>query len=287
MKSVGIPYMGSKRKIAKDIVKLIRERHPDAATFYDVFGGGGAVSFEASKVFDKVIYNEIKPSMVALMEQLRVGIPNDWYRVVSREEFLEMRNGDTAFDGLVQTCWSFGNNPDKGYIYGMQIEPVKLSAHDFIVKNTKPSSIAFSDKCGVCFDVFDDNCSYSDRKKIIKKRLGVRFDLQSLENINRLPKSIPSNMVTSNLSYESILFDDNSVIYCDPPYAGVSKYGDSFDSDKFKDWCCNLNTPTYISEYDMGDRFTEIWNKDRQCLMQSGVNSNKVTEKLYFICKTQ
>lgn len=35
----GLPYMGSKRKIAPQIVKAIVSRHPAAVNFYDVFGG--------------------------------------------------------------------------------------------------------------------------------------------------------------------------------------------------------------------------------------------------------
>ena len=37
--------MGSKRKLAKDIVDFIMERNPNVKYFYDLFGGGGAISF--------------------------------------------------------------------------------------------------------------------------------------------------------------------------------------------------------------------------------------------------
>ena len=43
---IGIPYMGSKRKLASEIVSFILERHPKTKYVWDLFGGGGAISFE-------------------------------------------------------------------------------------------------------------------------------------------------------------------------------------------------------------------------------------------------
>ena len=47
----GIPYMGSKRKLAHRIVDVIFNRH-NSEKFYDLFGGGGAVSFAALSQFN-------------------------------------------------------------------------------------------------------------------------------------------------------------------------------------------------------------------------------------------
>ena len=42
---LGIPYMGSKRKLASDILQKITQRHNWITDFYDLFGGGcGAIS---------------------------------------------------------------------------------------------------------------------------------------------------------------------------------------------------------------------------------------------------
>lgn len=43
---LGMPYMGSKRKIAKVIIDHILIQNPNCKYFYDLFGGGGAISFE-------------------------------------------------------------------------------------------------------------------------------------------------------------------------------------------------------------------------------------------------
>ena len=45
--TLGIPYMGSKRKLASKIVDYMLDNNPDCKYVYDLFGGGGAISFEA------------------------------------------------------------------------------------------------------------------------------------------------------------------------------------------------------------------------------------------------
>ena len=35
---LGIPYMGSKRKLASEILKVITQRHEGISNFYDLFG---------------------------------------------------------------------------------------------------------------------------------------------------------------------------------------------------------------------------------------------------------
>lgn len=43
----GIPYMGNKQAIAEDLIKVMLRYKPHAKYFYDLFGGGGAMSFAA------------------------------------------------------------------------------------------------------------------------------------------------------------------------------------------------------------------------------------------------
>ena len=53
----GLPYKGSKNKIAKDIIEFL----PKKKVLVDLFGGGGAISDCAiqSGKYEKVIYNEL------------------------------------------------------------------------------------------------------------------------------------------------------------------------------------------------------------------------------------
>ena len=41
-------------------------------------------------------------------------------------------------------------------------------------------------------------------------------------------------------SYDTMEIPPNSIIYCDPPYAGTTGYRNSFDSEKFYQWCRDM-----------------------------------------------
>lgn len=52
--------------------------------------------------------------------------------------------------------------------------------------------------------------------------------------------------------YENMLIPDNSLIYCDPPYAGTTKYKDAFDHVAFWKWCdekVKEGHTVFVSEY--------------------------------------
>lgn len=70
---IGIPYRGSKRQIAAKIVNKILTDNPDCRHFYDLFGGGGAMSFEALRraQIERVYYNELNAGVVALLEKIK------------------------------------------------------------------------------------------------------------------------------------------------------------------------------------------------------------------------
>ena len=57
--SYGMPYVGSKNKIARSIISLL----PPGKRFVDLFGGGGAMTHCAvlSGKYESVLYNEVLP----------------------------------------------------------------------------------------------------------------------------------------------------------------------------------------------------------------------------------
>jgi DNA adenine methylase len=84
-------------------------------------------------------------------------------------------------------------------------------------------------------------------------------------------------------SYDELEIPVESIIYCDPPYAGTTKYKDDFNHDDFWQWCrskCKEGHQVFISEYNAPDDFICVWQKE----IQSGLNTNstkKVIEKLF------
>ena len=41
---IGLPYQGSKKKISKKIVEIIKQNFGTYKPIYDIFGGGGAIT---------------------------------------------------------------------------------------------------------------------------------------------------------------------------------------------------------------------------------------------------
>ena len=122
MAKYGIPYMGSKDKIADDILSVL----PRGKRFVDLFGGGFAMSHAAllSGKYEQVFYNEINPLLPKLIKDTLAGKYANERRWISREDFSRLKD----VDGYVKYLWSFGNNGNH-YLYGKEIEPWKKALH--------------------------------------------------------------------------------------------------------------------------------------------------------------
>ena len=170
--------MGSKRKIAKPILDYICANNPNAKYFFDLFGGGGAISFEAlkRKQFKEVHYNELNTGIVELLKKIRKdGVTNEFYRWVTREDFKKRYKEPTWFGGFLATCWSFGNN-QKDYLYGKEIENDKKFYHDVCVNLCKDSLERLNELTGANIPekVFDIK-GVQNRRLFCKKYFNKRF----------------------------------------------------------------------------------------------------------------
>lgn len=136
------------------------------------------------------------------------------------------------------------------------------------------------------------NLSYSGKwfggfADIVSTRDGVR-DYQA-EAVKNLSKQLPhiKSVVFDCSDVFNLTFED-SLIYCDPPYAGTTEYKDgSFDSKKFFDWCRNQaakGNTVFVSEYDAPNDFREVWKGEvKSSLSANGKSggSKKSVEKLF------
>ena len=125
-KNYGLPYMGSKNKLAEEIVNFL----PQKKVLVDLFGGGGAISVCASqsRKYEKIIYNELNSLISETFQKAINGDYENERRWVSREEFEKLKKTD----GYVAICFSFSNNCNT-YMYGPKIEPYKRAYHYAIV----------------------------------------------------------------------------------------------------------------------------------------------------------
>lgn len=81
----------------------------------------------------------------------------------------------------------------------------------------------------------------------------------------------------------------NCLFYFDPPYKGTKQYSkQSIDYDSFYDFLRKLseNNIVLVSEYNMPDDFTCIWQKERKVLQKSDrITGEKAVEKLFVVDK--
>ena len=112
------------------------------------------------------------------------------------------------------------------------------------------------------------------------QRLQSLERLQSLQSLERLESL--QRLESYNKSYDEIEINPDSVIYCDIPYRGTDAYFDqSFDYEKFYQWCEKQTEPVFISEYAMPeDRFIRIAEIDKTVLLCGG-SANKTKECLF------
>lgn len=124
----GVPYQGSKSRIANDIVGLL----PSGDRFVDLFAGGCAITHCAilSGKYKRFLCNDLYPHGSNLFKNALNGEYSkpEYLRWVSREEFFAKK--DT--DDFVKMCYSFGNN-GKDYMYSEKLEPLKKGFHYAVV----------------------------------------------------------------------------------------------------------------------------------------------------------
>lgn len=123
----GLPYMGSKNSIAKNLIKQL----PRAENFYDLFCGGGSMAHRrALSGKYKHIYCNDLTGAVEYVERARRGEYDNRREWVDCEEFIKNKNNDV----FLTFVWSFGNNGQR-YMYGQHIEPLKKRLHFAYIEN--------------------------------------------------------------------------------------------------------------------------------------------------------
>lgn len=273
----GLPYKGSKSRIVDELLTVI----PPAEHFYDLFCGGCAVAHAAmlSGKWGTVHINDINPMMPeAFIKAINGGFRNE-DRWISHEDFFRLKDTDP----YASICFSFGNDL-KTYCYARELEPYKKAMHYAIFFNDWS---LFRELCPeIC-----DHCK--ERVGPVADRAARRIALagaieesapgqgnplysavrKSLEHLERL-------QVTSS-DYRSIVFEPDSVIYCDIPYENTNKYKSGFDHEAFYDWAEKQEHPVYISSYDMPkERFKCIWEQTTNSMLNAD-RPKRVVERLF------
>ena len=271
----GIPYQGSKTKIAPNIIALL----PKGERFCDLFGGGFAMSHCArlSNKWGKVLYNELNALLPPLIQDALLGKYN--YnrfkpQFVTREMFYERKDKD----GYIRYIWSFGNS-GKEYMFGTDLEPLKHEAHDFVVFGKPTQHFKQVERAVTSKDIHKRRLQFCGWFRAQKKRVDIerlerleqlerltRFDLQQLEQLEQRIE------ITSG-SYEDYEHKDGDVVYCDPPYEGTADYGAEFDHRAFYEWVATRPYQVWFSSYKGIRDFKLVWAKQMRSSLGAGNSS--------------
>lgn len=127
---------------------------------------------------------------------------------------------------------------------------------------------------------------YSGHKVKIKNGFRDYIGENVRNTLNQIERLKGVQFICSDYKYLPIY--SKSILYCDPPYRGVTKYSYSINHDEFFSWCrekVKQGHKVFVSEYNAPDDFICIWQgKLKTCVNQ--IITKEATEKL-FIHKSQ
>lgn len=294
--SYGLPYMGSKSRIADKILDLI----PPGEVFVDLFAGGCAVTHAAilRKQYRRYIVNDVTDYPDLFLRACLGEIKMEQARWISREEF----HAQKETDPLIRHLWSFGNR-GYTYCYCRQIEPYMraafalLTAQDFTARR-----LAFSATIAALFRYLREESggaltlsqkhfkggkttegfSYcaEDRKQNIERLRRVSV-LERTARVVQLAGLTPPEV--SRLDYRKVHIPPGAIVYADPPYAGCEEYegAKGFDSAAFFDWARACPHPVFFSEYSAPQDFSLIASFEVQKTLCDCRKEVYATERLY------
>ena len=287
-KPVGLPYQGSKKKISKKIVEIIKQNFGTEKPIYDIFGGGGAITAECLINGLEVHYNDLDETATSMFQKV-VSEDRDYLKtlIVSREEFLKIREKEnkTVDDELKLLVNSFGNNK-KSYLYSKEFSDLKYNLAVEIIENHDT------------FDGYKKTETYKnayrpfDIGKVDKNQVLQQLKpLQQLEKLQQLKHTRNvkiENLKITNHDYTHFSYLTNTIIYLDPPYENAVLEGysiDRFNSQSFYDWAFKMANKNIvlISSYEISDsRFECVYEfKNARSTFQGGTNNK--TEKLFMV----
>nr|DAW48320.1 MAG TPA: DNA adenine methylase [Caudoviricetes sp.] len=282
-KAIGLPYQGSKKKISRKIVEIVKENFGENYKVYDLLGGGGAIACEFLLQGFNVVYNEKNKSVYEMFKR-SLTLTNEDIRklIISRDEFLRIRDKEvkTVEDNLKLLINSFGNNC-RTYLYGKDKADIKYNlAIEILEKEGTWTNYKQTETYKKAIETF------KLKEKEQKEQL---LRVQSLERLQQLGQL--QQLETFNKSYKDFSHLENTIIYLDPPYENTTGYhGETFEHKEFYNWAYEMSKKNIvlISSYEISDdRFECIYTFDKaRSTMQSGINNKEnKTERLFMVKK--
>ena len=283
-KPIGLPYQGSKKKISKKIIEIIKQNFGTDKPIYDIFGGGGAITAECILNGLKVHYNDLDKDITNAFERV-ISQDREWIKtlIVSRTEFTEIKakENKTTDDFLKLLVNSFGNNKLR-YLYNKEISDLKYNLAKEIIKKHNVFS-GYKQTETYKKVTSGEEWNWFNEKQEKHKTLQQLERLQQFERLQQLNK-----IKATNKSYHDFSEVSGAILYLDPPYEGTSQdsYINPFDSQEFYDWAFETSKTNIviISSYSISDeRFETVYSFDKARSTIKGGTRNDKCEKLFMV----
>lgn len=294
-RAIGLPYQGSKKKISKKIIEIIKQNFGTDKTIYDLFGGGGAITFECVLNGLNFVYNDLDSTLAPMIEKI-LSEDREYLKtlIVSREEFFKIKDkaNKSVDDSLKLLVNSFGNN-SIDYLYGKKWSKIKYELSKSIIDNDEDIK---KYKQSETYKRYLKQMESKDLKNFyrleilerlnsLKRLQGIQV-LQQLETVNILKDK---NFNFNSKDYREFSDVKNSIIYLDPPYEGTRKYYKKsyLNYGIFYDWCKDMSKENIvlISGYEMPDDFEVVYEFTKARSTMQSDNNGKRCEKLFMVKK--
>lgn len=275
-KAYGLPYKGSKNRIAEWVVGAL----PANDTLVDLFAGGCAVTHCAmlSGKFNRVIANDISDAPEVFADAVNGNIDLSGFPL-TRDEF------KASTDTLSRLVYSFGND-QRSYIYSSEREDVCIAAERMIYGETIANRYAAYREFAKALAHYLQ-CGGKLDRNITDNRVIEKINrLQALESVTRIQDihgtCTVAELETSRCDYRNFTVPTNATVYVDPPYkrTTISQYGADFDYDAFEDWLAEVDFPVFVSEYTCPRGCVEIASREALSLADRS-NARRVVERIF------
>ena len=292
-KPIGLPYQGSKKKISKKIIEIIKQNFGTDKPIYDIFGGGGAITAECVLNGLEVHYNDLDKDITNAFERV-ISQDREWIKtlIVSRDEFFEIKakENKTTDDFLKLLVNSFGNDK-KSYLYSKGVSDLKynlakeiIEKHDVFSGYTQTETYKRSIVKLQQLEQLERRQRFQQLEQL--QQLQQLQQLKQLEQFQRLQQLDEAK--ATNKSYHDFSEVSGAILYLDPPYEGSHQKGyiNSFDSQEFYDWAFEIakTNIVIISSYSISDeRFEVVYSFDKAHSTLEGGTRNDKCEKLFMV----
>ncbi len=220
-------YMGSKARIAKDIIPIMTANREKGQYFVSLFAGGMNL---IDKVDGKRIANDSNPYLIAMWQELTSNT-DSMIKTIDKSDYDMAR-------------MNYNNNKK----YNHLLCPPIVMAHIGWVGFMASYNGRF----------FDGGYSgnYKKRDYISEQIRNTLKQLPALKDVKLECKD-----------YKDLDIPPKSIIYGDKPYSGTKQYNNSkdFNHEEFWEWCrimADNGHQVFVSEYNAPRDFKCIWSKE-------------------------